>query len=159
MNKHALKDALLAALDAEITAALSSASTAHATASDANNKPENKYDTLALEAAYLAHGQSERILELQQRRIQLARWPIPVIEQDEVIRLGACITLIADDDTERTVFIAPVGGHQIESHGIKILVVSPDTPLAKVLIGKSLDDEAALTLSGRKQNWRIVAID
>ena len=36
------------------------------TATNKENVAENRYDTLGLEAAYLAHGQSDRILQLEE---------------------------------------------------------------------------------------------
>ena len=158
LDKQALKAALLQSLDDEINVALQSATTAHGTASDANNKPENKYDTLALEAAYLAHGQSERILGLQQMRIQVAKWPVPELSDNDSIRLGACVEVIAEDDTKQRVFIAPVGGKKIQIEGQSILVISSETPLAKSLLGKSLGDEVSLTLGGKAQYWEVLRL-
>lgn len=157
-DKQVLKAALLQSLDDEINVALQSATTAHGTASDANNKPENKYDTLALEAAYLAHGQSERILGLQQMRIQVAKWPVPELSDNDSIRLGACVEVIAEDDTKQRVFIAPVGGKKLQIEGQSILVISSETPLAKSLLGKSLGDEVSLTLGGKAQYWEVLRL-
>ena len=91
--KQKLKPALLAALDEEIQAALDGARQAHETASHADNKPENQYDTLALEAAYLAHGQSERIRELQDVRIRINQWPVADFGADDLITSGALVLL------------------------------------------------------------------
>ena len=49
-----------------INNAITAASQAYETATHKENKAENKYDTLGLEAAYLAEGQSKRVLELEQ---------------------------------------------------------------------------------------------
>lgn len=158
LDKQALKAALLQSLDDEINVALQSATTAHGTASDANNKPENKYDTLALEAAYLAHGQSERILGLQQMRIQVAKWPVPELNDNDSIRLGAYVEVIAEDDAKQRVFIAPVGGKKLQIEGQSILVISSETPLAKSLLGKSVGDEVSLTLGGKAQYWKVLRL-
>ena len=148
MNKQLLKDALLRSLDEEINAALVAAGEAHATASHGENKPENQYDTLALEAAYLAHGQSERILQLQQTRIN----------QDDSVRMGACAVLLSENDEERSIFIAPVGGRELDFEGQKILVVNQEAPVTRRLIGLSVGDEVELTLGGRSAVWELLAI-
>ncbi len=92
--KSTLKEALLAALDGEIASALNAARQAQETASHEGNKPENQYDTLALEAAYLAHGQSERIRELQETRILIGQWPVQDFSEDDSIASGALIQLL-----------------------------------------------------------------
>ncbi len=158
MNKQLLKDALLRSLDEEINAALVAAGEAHATASHGENKPENQYDTLALEAAYLAHGQSERILQLQQTRINLSRWVAPTFNEDDSVRMGACAVLLSENDEERSIFIAPVGGRELDFEGQKILVVNQEAPVTRRLIGLVLGDEVELTLGGRSAVWELLAI-
>ena len=53
LDKNQLRTILLASLDQEIEAALAAAQQAQETASHEDNQPENQYDTLSLEAAYL----------------------------------------------------------------------------------------------------------
>ena len=158
MNKQLLKDALRRSLDEEIKAAWAAAGEAHATASHGENKPENQYDTLALEAAYLAHGQSERILQLQQTRINLSRWVAPTFNEDDSVRMGACAVLLSENDEERSIFIAPVGGRELDFEGQKILVVNQEAPVTRRLIGLSVGDEVELTLGGRSAVWELLAI-
>jgi len=156
--KQSIKQAMLASLDDEITTALAAAGEAQATASHADNKPENQYDTLALEAAYLAHGQSERILQLQKTRIDVARWPVPDLD-GAAIRLGACVHLESNTDgTEEWVFIAPFGGRRLQVDGNSILVVSHEAPLARQLAGLCVDDEVRLTLGGKEGDWAVVRV-
>ena len=131
---------------------------AHATASHGENKPENQYDTLALEAAYLAHGQSERILQLQQTRINLSRWVAPTFNEDDSVRMGACVVLLSETDEERQIFIAPLGGRELDFEGQKILVVNQEAPVTRRLIGLSVGDEVELTLGGRSAVWELLAI-
>ncbi|HCG79625.1 MAG TPA: transcription elongation factor, partial [Oceanospirillales bacterium] len=122
------------------------------------NKPENQYDTLALEAAYLAHGQSERILQLQQARINLSRWVAPDFSEYDSVRMGACVVLLSENDEERSIFIAPVGGRELEFEGEKILVVNQEAPVTRRLCGLQIGDEVELTLGGRSSLWELLAI-
>lgn len=154
-NKQALKDALLAALDREAAAAIDAARQAQETASHEGNKPENQYDTLSLEAAYLAHGQSERIRELQELRIRLAQWTVPDFGEDDAIALGALLTLSHAQQPERFIWLAPVGGRQLDVGGKTVLVVSTQAPLAQQLMQLAVGDE--LTLNGAA-GWEISAL-
>lgn len=157
MDKPTLKAALLSRLDDDIEAALASSRSAQETASHEDNKPENQYDTLALEAAYLAHGQSERILRLQKERISLAKWPMPE-KGEPVVRNGSLLKLISEDDETRWLFITPVGGYQLLAEGQKILVISQQTPLAKKLLGKEEGEALDLTFNGVTTEWELTEL-
>ncbi|WP_369986269.1 GreA/GreB family elongation factor [Thalassolituus sp.] len=158
MDKQLLKDALLASLDDEIASALAAAGEAQATASHGENKPENQYDTLALEAAYLAHGQSERILALQQLRIGLSKWKAPQLGDDDRVQMGACVQLLSDTDATIHIFIAPVGGRELNLDGQRVLVVNQDAPITRRLLGLMLDDEVELTLGGEARTWEVTGL-
>ncbi|UXD88125.1 hypothetical protein [Thalassolituus hydrocarboniclasticus] len=153
--KSVLKEALLTALDEEINAALNAARQAQETASHEANKPENKYDTLALEAAYLAHGQSERIRELQETRIRIGQWPVPDFSDDDAIAAGALLQLQHPQQEARWLWLAPVGGRQLQVAGQSIQVISLQAPLAQQLSQLEVGDE--LTLNGQP-GWEISAL-
>jgi hypothetical protein len=165
VNKSQLKPCLLALLDQEIEVALAAARTAQESAAHEGNKPENQYDTLSLEAAYLAHGQSERILALQQERIQIARWAVPLFgngeEEDAPLALGTLVGLEPADslgsttaDRRRWFWLPPVGGRTLSLEGETVQLLSISAPLAKRLLTLGLEDELLLG-SGR---WRIVVL-
>lgn len=157
MDKPTLKAALLTRLDDDIDAALASSRSAQETASHEDNKPENQYDTLALEAAYLAHGQSERILRLQKERISLAKWPMPE-KGEPLVRNGSLLKLMSEDDETRWLFITPMGGYQLLAEGQKILVISQQTPLAKKLMGKEEGEALDLTFNGVTTEWELAEL-
>tara|TARA_R110002167_G_scaffold47621_9_gene141034 strand:+ start:4111 stop:4590 length:480 start_codon:yes stop_codon:yes gene_type:complete len=158
VNKSQLKSCLLALLDREIDVALAAARTAQESASHEGNKPENQYDTLSLEAAYLAHGQSERILALQQERIHVARWAVPVFDEDAVLALGALVGLepvvATGASIRRWFWLTPVGGRTLLQSDQSVQLVSISAPLAKRLLKLGLDDELQLG----EDVWRIVAV-
>ncbi|WP_305844875.1 hypothetical protein [Photobacterium leiognathi] len=63
MNKQMLLDDIQEKLTLTLQAATEAAMRAYNTATDDENVAENQYDTLALEASYLAHGQAQRVEE------------------------------------------------------------------------------------------------
>ena len=149
--KSQLKSALLSVLDEDIRTAIDAARQAQETASHADNKPENQYDTLSLEAAYLAHGQSERIRELQEIRIRIARWPVTDFDEDDVIAAGALAELTCAGQVPRHFWITPVGGRQLLLDGRTVQVISAQAPLAQQLMGLGVGDEVMLG----NQSWEI----
>ena len=66
MNKHAVHQLILEKLSVDLDIAQRAAQTAYETATHEENIAENKYDTLGLEASYLAAGQAKRVEEIKQ---------------------------------------------------------------------------------------------
>jgi len=152
LNKNLLKEALLESIDNDIEAAIEAAKAAQESASHKDNQPENQYDTLSLEAAYLAHGQSERILQLQNERIRVAKWEVKLFDETDTIAIGALDKIVAGGgDSHRWVWIARTGGRKLQHANGEVQVVSDQAPLALQLTGKEVGDE--ISLAG--QDWEI----
>ena len=64
INKKAIVALIVSELESELEHAVNSANDAHAAAVDDESVAETQYDTLAIEAGYLAEGQSRRVQEL-----------------------------------------------------------------------------------------------
>lgn len=135
LNKSHLKQQLLDTLTKQREVAFSAASDAHNDATHEQSVAETQYDTVGLEAAYLAHGQSQRVAEFDTMINQLtAMSPRDFSELDEVA-IGAVITL---DGSQQFWLMPMCGGYKLE--GGKIVVVTPLAPLGKMLIGAEVGD-------------------
>ena len=73
MNKQTVHQLILDKLKIDLDIAERAAQTAYETATHEENIAENKYDTLGLEASYLAAGQARRVEEI---RRQARRWQL-----------------------------------------------------------------------------------
>ena len=93
MDKHLLQQQVLERLAEDLLLAEQAVRAAHETATHEENIAENKYDTLGLEAAYLATGQARRAEDIRQA---LANWrqfrPRPY-DSSQGIQLGALVCL------------------------------------------------------------------
>ena len=108
------------------------------------NKPENDKDTRALEQSYLARGQAQRVVELQGELNQLKALELREFGAATAIALGA---LVALDDGKDTVhyFIAPAGGGlRVSLAGVEVRVVTPQSPIARALLGKREGEDLEL---------------
>ncbi len=65
MNKADLVQIIIQQLEDKLHVAHASTQRAIDAATDEETVPEHKYDTLALEASYLAHGQAMRVQEVK----------------------------------------------------------------------------------------------
>jgi len=145
MNKHLLRQAVIQTLQQELSAAMQAAQQAHDAATHEQSKAETQYDTLGLENAYLAEGQSRRIDELIHAISQLENWSIKDFKEDEEIYLGALLTLESQNKKILRLFLAPAGGGiSIKQGDYSIKVITPQTPLGQALLGLNVEDTAKL---------------
>lgn len=159
MNKQQLLKQLQDRLQQKIDATLNAVNEAHALASHEQSKPENQYDTLALEAAYLAHGQSERIAELQNQMILLNHFEFVELSQESQIALGALICIEEIGSEPQWLWLLPVsGGEQLVFGDKKIRTITPEAPLAEKLIGQYLGDEVELNLGHKKKQFEVIEL-
>ncbi len=84
MNKHSVHQLILDKLRIDLDIAERAAQTAYETATHEENIAENKYDTLGLEASYLAAGQARRVEEIRQ---SLTLYKTLVLKPFEIVSL------------------------------------------------------------------------
>jgi len=119
--------------------------TAHEAAIHEENIPDNKYDTLSLEASYVAQGQANRAQDIKRALHAYQNLTLQQFTGEAAIRLTALVTLEANDGTVKTVFIGPQeGGLKLQLDGEEILVITAGSPLGNELIGKSTGDEVRI---------------
>lgn len=149
MNKRVLIEQIIQQLEHDLDIAKQAAQRAHDSATHEESIAENKYDTLGLEASYLAEGQSRRVEALQQDILLYRRLLERLDDQiSESVSVG-CLVFLQDDSDEKIhrYFLGPsAGGLVIESnHEDKsITVITTDSPLGKAMQGKSVDDDVVL---------------
>lgn len=163
MNKTELLNQLVDQLQQEIDATLNAVNEAHALASHEQSKPENQYDTLALEAAYLAHGQSERVAELQRQVMLLKHFDFLNFNDDSRISLGAIVCVeelnTFDKREPQWLWLVPAaGGVLLSTEEQEIRTITAKTPLAVKLLGCYLGDDISLNLGHIKKQFEIVEL-
>lgn len=149
--RRQLEDAL-----AVMTAA---AHTARDAATHEEMKAENEKDTRAIEAGYLAAGQSARALELRRALSDLADvrlgrvsvgGPWALLELEEEVR---------DAPVRTRVFLAPhASGQRMTSSGGAVQLISPASPLGQALTGKVAGDVVELLLGGRRRELSVLEV-
>jgi transcription elongation GreA/GreB family factor len=152
-----LKPDVIAAIRAVLDRELDAMVRANALARDeaTTNKPENKYDTRAIEASYLASAQADRMVDLKQM-IGFYDAFDPGIRA--TVQVGALVEL-EDDRGSRWVFIAPRGGgNGVTVDGIDITVLSTRSPLGRALAGLSEGDEATWDTPRGPRSLEIVTL-
>lgn len=122
------------------------------------NRPENDKDTRALEQSYLARGQAQRVVELQDALNLLKALELRAFTAESAIALGALVALDDGGDVVRY-FIAPAGGGvRVTAFDAEVRVVTPQSPIARALLGKREGDDLELRTPQGVRECSIVSV-
>ncbi|WP_339515491.1 GreA/GreB family elongation factor [Pseudomonas sp. RL_15y_Pfl2_60] len=142
MDKTLLQQLVLTRLEADLQAAAHAAQVAHESATHEENIAENKYDTLGLEAAYLATGQARRVEAIRQAISLWRQLQLRPFTDETGIALGALICLADEGANEHLFLLGPNGASMKLLHDDQsIQVISHDAPLGKAMLGKTVGDD------------------
>ena len=132
---------------------------AHETATHEENIAENKYDTLGLEAAYLATGQARRAEAI---RRAMANWrqfrPRPY-DASQGIQLGALVCLLDSAGKQQLLFLGPDGGSMKLRSGAQLVqVITCESPLGRAMLGQGEGDEVLIQLAPMRQHFEVLRV-
>ncbi|WP_286233782.1 GreA/GreB family elongation factor [Thalassotalea sediminis] len=151
--KMTVKQALLDNLKLILNDVKQAAEKAHLAAIDEQSVAETQYDTLAIEAAYLAEGYSRRINELSQAITLVSHLSV---EQTETIQLGALVKLAGQSVDY---FIAPAGaGITFTIESINIAVLSPQSPIGKAMLSHEAGDVITVTINQKEVVYEVIDV-
>lgn len=159
IDKQQIHAAVLAALKDLVENARAATLRAYETATHEENIAENKYDTLGLEAAYLAQGQARRLAECEADLIAFQNLTPRTFTQDDAVAVGALIQLEDEDGETQFLLLGPAaGGLKITWNGLDIVVITPHAPLGKALLRAAVGDEIAVTPGAKQKRYEVIAI-
>ncbi len=155
-NKTAVVDALRRALTEQLHTLCGAVQAAVQAATDEEARPENKYDTRALEQSYLAAGQTERIEALRRTLAALHNWqPTARLEQ---VAAGALV-LVEDRKGANWLFITPFAAAALlQVAGMAVQTVWQGAPLALALLGKQAGDEVTARVAGGVRELEVLTV-
>lgn len=153
--KSAVREQILAALRAERDLQTQAALLARDEAISEESRAENKYDTHSQEAAYLAEGQARLAAEIAANIELYESLPLTDFSATDSVAVGALVAL--ESRGKRSwYFLGPrAGGLELKMDDCEILVLTPQSPLGRELIGKRPGD--TVRLPGRPAGAAVVA--
>lgn len=159
MNKSALRQQIIARLQSELATQTAAALLARDEAISEESKPENKYDTHSIEASYLAEGQARLAGEIQDSIAFYQSLPLPEFQPDDAIAIGAVVETESNGRAARY-FLGPrAGGLEISLGNHAVLVLTPQSPLGRLLLGRRAGDVVSLPGRGTAVRHRIVRVE
>ena len=145
MTKADLLQRIIDTLSFDLDVAQRAAQTAYEAATAEENIAENKYDTLGLEASYLATGQARRTAEIRQALQIYQQLLLRDYDPARGVQVSNLVTLEDEDGQQRRLFLGPeAAGLKIGEGDELVTVITPRSPLGQQLAGKRVDDEVSL---------------
>lgn len=158
MNKADLLQCIVAQLSHDLDVLYNAARAAHEAAIHSENIPDNKYDTLALEASYVAQGQANRASDIRQA-IQVYKQLQNSSFSDGVVRIPALVILEDEEGMEKRVFMGPLeGGLKVSVDGREVVVITPGSPLGRELMGKTAGDMVEIEIGTKMAEFEITGV-
>ena len=160
MDKFLLQQQVLERLAEDLLQAEQAVRAAHETATHEENIAENKYDTLGLEAAYLATGQARRAEAIRQALAQWRQFRPDPYDASKGIQLGALVCLADADDQQQLLFLGPVGGSMKVGCGAQpVQVISTEAPLGRAMLGRCEGDEVSIQVVATRQQFEVLRVE
>lgn len=158
IDKQKVRELIILQLERELSNAVNAAESAHLAAIDDQSVAETQYDTLGIEASYLAQGQSERIENIKQQILKYQQLVISDFSADDEIQLS-CLLLLGSAENAKYYFIGPCsGGLKINIAGNDILVITPQAPIAQHLLGHYQFEKISPIGNNSKAELEILAV-
>lgn len=159
MNKVVLLDHIQQQLELTLHIATEAAMRAYNTATDDENVAENKYDTFALEASYLAHGQAQRVAECKADISAYQHLLAAMPTQQDTVVVGHLVVLEDHDGNVKNVFLGPAaGGLKFTIDGQDVIIVTPTSPFGEALLGRSIDEEVDIHINNNVIWFDVISI-
>jgi len=157
MYKQALLENIITSLTTDLAVLTEAARTAHAAATHTECLPDNKYDTTGLEASYIAQGQANRAQEIRLALEHYRKLALRPFDATTPIRLSAVVTIEDDDGNCRQVFLGPeAGGLKLTVDEKEVVVITPESPLGRALLGKICGDEIQIGSGQGRKTFTVI---
>jgi len=155
MQKREIVQSIIDQLQADLWVLEDAVNLARDTATHADCLGSSKYETMGLEASYLAQGQGLRLLEVE-RALQyfndLALSPV-----NGMVGLSSLFVLQDDQGNSQCLWLATeAGGLKVQCGDALITVITPKAPLGRAVMGKAIHDSVEVNIAGAIRCYEVV---
>jgi transcription elongation GreA/GreB family factor len=156
-DKNKILAEIIAQLRADLSVCEQAVKIARDTATHADALGSSQYETMGLEASYLAQGQGLRLLEVERSLAYFLQLKLP--PYTGVIALSSLVAMRDEQGDEQLLWLAAdAGGLKIPFGELSITVVTPKSPLGAELIGKVEGDDLEVRIAGATRCYEVCAV-
>jgi hypothetical protein len=158
MTKKELISAFIVQLENDLMVMKNAARAAHEAATNEESKPENEYDTRALEASYLAGAQAQRAAEIDEVLALFRNLSFKDFSPHESIQATALVDVDVDGHKNRLLLMPKGGGVKLPVDGTMVQIVTPQSSLGEALLGLKVGDVAEYEVGKNSRECEILSI-
>lgn len=157
MNKQHILRLIIQQLTADLKISEQAVKVARDTATHSDCLGSSKYETMGVEASYLAQGQGIRLLEIERSLRYFQQLELP--QSMTRIAMPALITLCDDNAIEQHLWLSADGaGMTIACEQDNITLITPRSPLGRALIGQEVGDFIEISVANRQRGFEVMAL-
>jgi len=155
MQKREVLQSIIVQLQADLSVLEEAVNLARDTATHADCLGSSKYETMGLEASYLAQGQGIRLLEVE-RALQYFT-DLPLVPSHGVVGLSSLFVLQDEQGNMQRLWLASeAGGLKVQCGDALITVITPKAPLGRAVMGKAMHDSVEVNIAGELRSYEVV---
>lgn len=158
IKKSKLIEVLAEQTEKELEIVRASAKETYDAATNEESKPENEYDTRALEASYLAMAQSKRISELEELLTIYKFTQMKDFTDQDPIGPTALVEVELNGRRSFVLLMPKGGGQAIQFQGHPVQIITPHSPLGEALVGLKAGDEAIVEMGSQTREYEILSV-
>jgi transcription elongation GreA/GreB family factor len=158
MDKKRILENLLDEMRAKLSVLIQSAHAARQEATHEDTKAENKYDTRAIEAGYLAGAQAERVAQLQATISFFERLELKPFDSRTPIEMTALLELKSDGKITWNFLLPQGGGMKVYQGDRDVFILGVQAPLGIAVIGKIQGDVLEVTTQSGVKEYEILRV-
>ena len=157
IDKYEILALIIKQLRADFSMCEQAVKVARDTATHADALGSSRYETMGLEASYLAQGQGLRLLEVERSLAYFTQLKLPA--HTGVIGLSSLISLRDEQGNEQLLWLAgDAGGMKLQYGQQEITVITPKAPLGRALISKSEGDSFDISIAGTERCYEVCTV-
>ncbi len=158
MDKSNLVKSICKKLEADLVILQDAARATYDAATNEESKPENEYDTRALEASYLASAQAKRVGEIEELLFVFKNLEIKNFKSTDAVLSTALIEVESDNRKSFVFLMSKGGGIQLEIESMPVQIITPHSPLGEALLGLKVGDVAVVEGAKKILEYEILSI-
>jgi hypothetical protein len=158
VNKKDLIATFAQHLETELTALKSAAQATYDAATNEESRPENEYDTRALEASYLAGAQAKRVSEVTEVLSLFKTLEFKDFTRADSVQSTALVYVTLDGRKTRLLMMPKGGGEQLQLADAPVQIVTPSSALGESILGQKVGDVVEFDVGRKVHECEIVGI-
>jgi hypothetical protein len=158
INKKKFLEHIIDQLQALRIDLMAAAQATYEAATGEESKPENQYDTRALEASYLAGAQAKRVSDIDEQ-LSIFKNLVPRnFDAHSTISVSALVHLQYNGNKFYAFLLPKGGGSTYKFEALEIQIVTPSSPLGEALVAMKSGDSVLVDVGAVTKEYEILDV-